>query len=75
MDALISNSGIVDRSPVLDTTPHTIQQLLDTNVLGAARVVHAFTDDAAAVATSSELMAVYVEAPCWFRVGSVLVSC
>ncbi len=38
------------------------------------RFADAQNDDAAAVATSSELMAVYVEAPCWFRVGSVLTT-
>jgi NAD(P)-dependent dehydrogenase (short-subunit alcohol dehydrogenase family) len=44
IDVIINNAGVADRTPVLDTTPDTIQRVLDTNVLGPVRVIHAFAD-------------------------------
>src|SRR5438552_11265122 len=43
LDVLINNAGISDRTPVVETTASDVQRLLDTNVLGPVRVLHAFT--------------------------------
>jgi NAD(P)-dependent dehydrogenase (short-subunit alcohol dehydrogenase family) len=42
LDILINNAGIADRTPVVDTTAVEMQRLLDTNVVGPVRVLHAF---------------------------------
>ena len=44
IDVIVNDAGIADRSPVSDTTPGTVQQILDTNVLGPVRVVRTFTE-------------------------------
>jgi NAD(P)-dependent dehydrogenase (short-subunit alcohol dehydrogenase family) len=43
LDVLINNAGISDRTPVPDTTAEDVRRVLDTNLLGPVRVVHAFT--------------------------------
>jgi NAD(P)-dependent dehydrogenase (short-subunit alcohol dehydrogenase family) len=43
VDVLINNAGISDRTPVTETTACDVARVLDTNVLGPVRVLHAFT--------------------------------
>jgi NAD(P)-dependent dehydrogenase (short-subunit alcohol dehydrogenase family) len=43
VDVLINNAGISDRTPVTETTACDVARILDTNVLGPVRVLHAFT--------------------------------
>jgi NAD(P)-dependent dehydrogenase (short-subunit alcohol dehydrogenase family) len=44
LDTLINNAGIADRTPVVETSAAEMQRLLDTNVLGPVRVLHAFAE-------------------------------
>ena len=42
LDVLVNNAGISDRTPVVDTATSDVLRVLETNVLGPVRVVHAF---------------------------------
>ncbi len=43
LDVLVNNAGILGhRKPVPQTTPHDVQLVFETNVLGIVRVTHAF---------------------------------
>jgi NAD(P)-dependent dehydrogenase (short-subunit alcohol dehydrogenase family) len=43
VDVIVNNAGIADRQPIVEATALAVQQILDTNVLGPVRIVHAFT--------------------------------